>query len=510
MTFNLYQIGKDAAGKETKTVLKSYTMKNAAGNKYEFKELPKYDDEGQLITYRVEEDLTNLGGYKSEAKPANDTAKANLKDGGYTITPDTTRGLIKYTGNDFENTPSHIRVRKSDMTSSKILPGAKMRVIDKETKKEVDSWTTGSKKEDDKYIEGLTFNRTYILEEVEAPKGYLKIEPIEFKIDENNKLIVDDKNASHFQIDGDLMTVEDPPLEGKVTLTKRDAVTRDTLSGAVFALYTSDGKLVHVTGSTGSYEYTEDTTNGTSLAVSSAGTLSVSKLPCASYYFKETKAPKGYELKTEAVNFSITDHGVNVNVTYEDPRILGAVMLTKTGEDGSPLSGAEFELYSKTPSSTGQAAASTVFSDAYYRYGTYTTDSDGKIKVSDLPWDEYYFIETKAPEGYETNRDVTGDPLVYTFSVSADNAGSSAVDLGQITNNKVETGVLGERVPVAEKVSGVLGVRSKPKAGVLGTRAGPATGDASAIALWITLLVACIGTIVWMLASRRKKDGEGA
>ncbi len=103
---------------------------------------------------------------------------------------------------------------------------------------------------------------------------------------------------------------------------------------------------------------------------------------------------------------------------------------------------------------------------------------------------------------------MSGDPLVYTFTINADNAGSTAIDVATVTNEKIETGVLGERVPPAEKVSGVLGVRSKPKAGVLGTRVGPATGDASAIALWITLLVACIGTIVWMIASRKKKGLE--
>jgi LPXTG-motif cell wall-anchored protein len=45
-----------------------------------------------------------------------------------------------------------------------------------------------------------------------------------------------------------------------------------------------------------------------------------------------------------------------------------------------------------------------------------------------------------------------------------------------------------------------------PKRGVLGTRVGPATGDASAIALWLGLLLACIGTIVWLIMSRKKKS----
>ena len=185
----------------------------------------------------------------------------------------------------------------------------------------------------------------------------------------------------------------------------------------------------------------------------------------------------------------------------------GAVSLIKTNEDGSlNLAGAEFELYSATPRSAGQAAASTVFSDAYYRYGTYTTDSEGRIYVGDLPWDDYYFLETKAPDGYQINYDLTGDPLVYTFTINADNAGTTEISLGTITNTKTpEGGVLGERRPLAEKASGVLGVRSTPKKGVLGARVVPATGDVSAIALWLAVLAACIGTIVWLLVERKRK-----
>ncbi|MCR5604033.1 MAG: prealbumin-like fold domain-containing protein, partial [Lachnospiraceae bacterium] len=136
---------------------------------------------------------------------------------------------------------------------------------------------------------------------------------------------------------------------------------------------------------------------------------------------------------------------------------------------------------------------------------SYTTDSDGRIYVGDLPWDDYYFIETEAPEGYDINRDTNGDPIVYTFTIDEQSAGTVTVNLGEISDPKKESGVAGVRAPVAEKVSGVLGVRSAPKKGVLGTRVGPATGDASAIALWLGLLLACIGTIVWLIAGKRNR-----
>ncbi len=461
VTINLY--ATDSTGRKDELV-DTYVIKNTS-SRYEFgtpgrKQLPKYDANGKEISYRVAEE--ELAGYISEVK-----------------------------GNDITNTPSKIVISKLDATEHTELPGAVLSIIRKRDNKEVDRWTSGSTPH---YIEALEIGEVYILKEITAPAGYALAKPVEFQVGVN----------------GVVQKVEmfDDPIIGSVTLTKYDATNREKLAGAEFALYTKDGKEVAVNGTTGSYTYSKTGSGTKTLVVNGSGELKVDKMPYGTYYFKETKAPNGYELKSETIGFSITDHGVNVTVSFEDPRLLGSASLLKTDEDGNALAGAEFELYSKTPTTTGQAAASTVFSDAYYRYGTYTTDSEGRIKVENLPWDDYYFIETKAPEGYQTNRDVSGDPLVYTFTINADNAGSSVVNVATVTNEKIDTGVLGERVPPAEKVSGVLGVRSKPKAGVLGTRVGPATGDASAIALWITLLVACIGTIVWMIASRKKKGLE--
>ena len=295
----------------------------------------------------------------------------------------------------------------------------------------------------------------------------------------------------------------DKPIIGSVRLTKLDSDTRKTLSGAEFSLYTDAGTRIYATGTAGKYSVTSSTSNGV-FATNSSGTLEITDLPKGTYYFVETKAPEGYVLSSEKIRFTISDSSKLVEVTFLNKESVAAVKLRKVGSSGTRgLEGAKFELYAKTPRTSGQAITSTIFPDGYYRYGTYTTNSSGEIRVDDLPWDDYYFVEVQAPDGYEISKDIGGETLVYTFSVDAANAGST-IDLGDITNNPVETGVLGERVPTEEKVSGVLGVRSAPKKGVLGARTGPATGDASAIALWITLLVACIGTIIWMLASRKR------
>ena len=298
--------------------------------------------------------------------------------------------------------------------------------------------------------------------------------------------------------------MNDPPIVGSVKLIKMDRATRKKLAGAEFALYDNNDTRIYATGSAGSYKATTQTSNGV-FVVNASGELEITDLPYGAYYFKETKAPEGYQLSDEKHGFTIASSEKQVEVTVLNTAAIGAVKLRKVSSEGSrnPLAGAEFELYSSKPRSAAQAVSSTIFPNAYYRYDKYTTNSSGEIYVEDLPWDDYYFIEVKAPDGYEIQTDVGGDPLVYTFTVDASTSGKT-IDLGEVVNDpKKDGGVLGERVD-----KGVLGVRSAPKGGVLGTRVGPATGDASAIALWMALLLACVGTIVWMLASKRKKSTE--
>lgn len=456
ITIDLYS----SAVESGKKVINSVTLTKGQTH-YEFKEdssknpLPKYDDNGKLIKYDVDE--RPVEGYVKEKK-----------------------------GFDIYNTKGHVVIQKLDLDTREPLAGATLAIYD--GSKQVEKWVSETSAH---ILEAtLTPGKSYTLRELSAPEGYEVAEDITFTAPADGTDIT--------------VTMEDRPVIGSVRLTKRDSATRETLAGAEFALYTSEGTRIYATGSAGSYTVTKSTSNGV-FATNSSGILEINELPRGAYYFVETKAPEGYKLSSERVSFTISKYGEMVEVTYLNSGSLGSVKLTKVGEAGTRgLAGAVFELYAKTPRTIGQAAASTVFSDSYYRYGTYTTNSSGEIYVSGLPWDDYYFLEVKAPDGYEIAKDISGDPLVYTFTISADNAGAT-IDLGTITNERVETGVLGER---REPESGVLGVRSAPKKGVLGTRVGPATGDASGIALWLTLMVACIGTIIWMLASKRKKGAQ--
>ena len=465
VTINLY--ATDTAGR-SHALVDTYLLSNTSTT-YSFGtagrvRLPRYDTNGQIITYTVEE--AALPGYTSTQR-----------------------------GNDFTNTPSRVRISKLDATTSAELPGAVLALTRVSTGAEVDRWTSTTTPH---YVEGLDLGAEYRLTEISAPTGYAVASPVTFTV----------------RTDGveQTVTMRDERIVGSVTLTKRDATTREALAGAVFSLYTSDGTLVRTTGTAGSYTYSDSAAGTTALAVSAAGTLSVTGLPYGSYYFREVTAPAGYTLSTAAEGFTIAEAGAAPTVTFLNTRSVGAVRLTKTNVGGSTaLAGAVFELYSRTPRTVGQAAASTIYSDAYYRYGTYTSSASGEIYVGDLPWDDYYFIEVTAPAGYTINRDTNGDPLVYTFRVDSTSAAAVSVSLGSITNGTGGDGGGGDGGGVAGArreggvLSGVLGVRAAPTSGVLGERVGPVTGDAANIALWIILLAASIGIIVAICVQNARK-----
>ena len=193
------------------------------------------------------------------------------------------------------------------------------------------------------------------------------------------------------------------------------------------------------------------------------------------YFWKEVKAPTGYEadaeeLETFRIEASEADREVYI-VTATDSRHHGKVTLTKTAEEklgtvdiGETLKDAEFSLYSSDDphhpvellKQTGSssylvpkliAEKSVLSEDGKYLivtdstmlselegydlydsdpghfkiYTTVTTDSLGTLTVDNLDWGQYYFIETKAPTGYVTTDTSTGEANKVRFSVGRNN-----------------------------------------------------------------------------------------
>ena len=78
---------------------------------------------------------------------------------------------------DFENKPTKVAVKKTDVTTGVELSGATLAVLDKDGTV-VDTWT--SVKGEEHLIERLTVGETYTLREEFAPYGYLIAKEVTF------------------------------------------------------------------------------------------------------------------------------------------------------------------------------------------------------------------------------------------------------------------------------------------------------------------------------------------
>ncbi|TDW09824.1 pilin isopeptide linkage protein [Breznakia blatticola] len=92
--------------------------------------------------------------------------------------------------------------------------------------------------------------------------------------------------------------------KGDVVLHKIDSASKNALEGAEFSLYKADGTLV------------------TEKLVSDAnGVISAANLDEGNYYFQETKAPKGYQLNKEKINFEIkANQTTAVSLMFENKK----------------------------------------------------------------------------------------------------------------------------------------------------------------------------------------------
>lgn len=130
------------------------------------------------------------------------------------------------------------------------------------------------------------------------------------------------------------------------------------------------------------------------------GQLVFGALKLGTYRLIETRAPAGYQINPDyagTITDGVATGGKTVTLTADDLDTLetvrdsktgGAIRLTKTdGVSGRPLAGAEFALYQKGQDQPVQTGL--------------TTDDAGQINVTDLTPGDYYFVETKAPAGYQ-------------------------------------------------------------------------------------------------------------
>ena len=208
----------------------------------------------------------------------------------------------------------------------------------------------------------LTF-RTNIVDKSKQPftnKVYFKGE----KISENS---TSDKVSVEFQTGGGSAV----GTRGSITVKKVDKENNEKmLKGAKFNLI-DRYKNVIATGET------DDN-----------GALTFNKIKFdIPYYLEEVAAPEGYVLNENNIHeFMIksSDDSKNITRTFENSIIKANLELLKLDQNENPVKGAEFTVYDSEDNEVT----------------TGTTDENGVVKFEELVYGNYYYIETKAPEGY--------------------------------------------------------------------------------------------------------------
>lgn len=321
---------------------------------------------------------------------------------------------------------SPVAVVKKDKTTGNIIPVAntEFRLLD-ENKKPVTMTThypetivyetfKTNEKGQFTFPEKLKYG-TYYLEEVQAPKSYLKGELLEFKVTDGatweNPLVIE---------------YYDEPVMGKIRIEKADAETGDMLSGAEFDIVaaedivTPDGTVRLQKGDVADHVTTKK------------GIAESKELYLGSYEIVETKQPQGYILShqkypvTIAYKDQVTPVVVQpVNVTNPPAK----VRIKKVdSESGKALPGVEFKIWNKAMDTDDVDPGITA--DMLYK-----TDENGLIEIGYLSPGTYCVQETKSLYGYAP------DDTVHEFTVSEDGR-IDGKEIGEITitNTPIEIG----------------------------------------------------------------------
>lgn len=273
-------------------------------------------------------------------------------------------------------------------------------------------------------ISGLEPGVTVVAKETRAKDGYLLDDtPQTVKIKSGETVTLEFRNAP----------------EGGLIIKKLDAVTREPISGVVFKVTTSDGKVVGDANG----EYT----------TGSAGTVRISGLPPATYVVQELRAKPGYLLDDAAKTIEVKDNGTYTLEFLNQPTG-GLVIIKKDSVTGKPLEGVTFKI----TTSTGEYVADK--NGQISSNGLYYTDKNGQIVLTGLVGafvvteektipgytiDEHTRTQTVAVEANDTqtlifyNTPVGGMQLIKTDARSGDRVGGCTFEIRRLNDALIGT-----------------------------------------------------------------------
>ena len=250
----------------------------------------------------------------------------------------------------------------------------------------------------------MHYNKNYLLLETKAPDGFYAVtNPMPVKItDESGEYsftvpVINKRNPGTVQI-----------IKYDADKYKADDEAKENLAGAEFEVYTSANEQVFfVDNGDGTYTYDETATDIVGTCVTNENGIKLINMPWGNYYIKEVSPPPGFDINGEVVQFSITAHNTGedehgdpiiIKVNKSDTEQTASLYLKKFSDNGDVLQGAWYHLYKWNATDKKWEI----------KAANLQSDKSGFVKVNDLKFGKYRFVEINAPIGYDM-KGVTDD-----------------------------------------------------------------------------------------------------
>ena len=179
----------------------------------------------------------------------------------------------------------NLYVTKTDITGTKEVAGAKLKVTDKDGKT-VDEWTSTK---DVHIIKNLNSGEKYTLTEIAAPKGYKVADSITFTMNADGSVTK--------------VVMKDERILTNIQVNKIDSMTKQLIKSKdfKFGIYSDEAckKLIAEVN-----------------ADPATGTATFKDVEYGTYYIKEISAPRGYLLSKEVIKVVVDEKLENVGKTY--------------------------------------------------------------------------------------------------------------------------------------------------------------------------------------------------
>ena len=281
----------------------------------------------------------------------------------------------------------------------------------------------------------------YYIQETKVPEGYeenntkyhFMIDRDTF-LDGNNTIsrVIKEENNQLEEVS----IIKNNKIKGTVNLIKyaynqAGEETTEVLPNAIYDLYLGDGTKVG--------EYTTDEN----------GKITVNNLDWGSYYFQEIKAPEGYSISNQKIQFVVNSKNASYvqNLTAYDKQESGEIKINKTINASSLIDvhGNASFIYKILGKNENQEEKITIYKAITFSENDKTdVDEYGNITKSIVISDiENYIYEITEEENYRYQLE---DIIPITSNSSVDDINKKGIVVLNTTNNKGEISFINKKV----------------------------------------------------------------